>query len=436
MHRALAARLPSVPLSQCRLSCRAQQATVEPAAARHTPVLLQEVLSALQPVRLGVYVDGTLGAGGHASAILSHHPVRATGPELMGELRVLVGIDQDPNSHSLAQVRLLPMQRPGLTMHFMQGNYRPQPPLAPGLGCSQVGDLLRSLPLPSSAAPIGPDSPGGSSSGSSNSGSSGQAMPAGALWGRVDGMLLDLGVSSMQLDMAERGFSFMRDGPLDMRMDPAAALTAEEVGWASLSQMLHSSTGSLLLLTAYLQVVNSWSEAELGRILRTYGEEKLWRQVAHRIVQARQEGPLRSTQQLAQAVGQTRVGGPRGSKGIHPATRTFQAIRIAVNDELGNLERAIPEAISCLASGGRLAVISFHSLEDRVVKKAFARAAGKTSSEDEHLAYGRHKLSYPDALEAGATAQLLTRSPLVPGAAEAQSNPRSRSAKLRVLQRL
>ncbi|KAJ9529825.1 hypothetical protein QJQ45_022231, partial [Haematococcus lacustris] len=359
-----------------------------------------------------VYVDGTLGAGGHASAILSHHPVRATGPELLGvELRVLVGIDQDPNSHSLAQVRLLPMQRPGLTMHFMQGNYRPLPPLAPGLGCSQVGDLLRSLPLPSSAAPIGPDSSGGSSSGSSNSGSSGQAMPAGALWGRVDGMLLDLGVSSMQLDMAERGFSFMRDGPLDMRMDPASALTAEEV-------------------------VNSWSEAELGRILRTYGEEKLWRQVAHRIVQARQEGPLRSTQQLAQAVGQTRVGGPRGSKGIHPATRTFQAIRIAVNDELGNLERAIPEAISCLASGGRLAVISFHSLEDRVVKQAFARAAGKTSSEDEHLAYGRHKLSYRDALEAGATAQLLTRSPLVPGAAEAQSNPRSRSAKLRVLQRL
>ncbi|GFH24757.1 SET domain-containing protein, partial [Haematococcus lacustris] len=291
------------------------------------------------------------------------------------ELRVLVGIDQDPNSHSLAQVRLLPMQRPGLTMHFMQGNY------------SQVGDLLRSLPLPSSAAPTGPDSPGGNSSG--GSGSSGQAMPAGALWGRVDGMLLDLGVSSMQLDMAERGFSFMRDGPLDMRMDPASALTAEEV-------------------------VNSWSEAELGRILRTYGEEKLWRQVAHRIVQARQEGPLRSTQQLAQAVGQTRVGGPRGSKGIHPATRAFQAIRIAVNDELGNLERAIPEAISCLASGGRLAVISFHSLEDRVVKKAFARAAGKTSSEDEHLAYRRHTLSYPDALEAGATAQLLTRSPLIP----------------------
>ncbi|KAG2497757.1 hypothetical protein HYH03_004029 [Edaphochlamys debaryana] len=328
----------------------------------HVPVMLHEVLAAFQPVHVGTYLDCTLGAGGHASEMVAAHP----------ELRTVLGIDLDPTAHGLAEPRLRAAGegREGFSVRLLRGNY------------GSVKPLLASVSSP-------PPSP--------------------------DAILMDLGCSSMQFDTAERGFSFLREGPLDMRMDPTAALSAEEV-------------------------LNTWSEAELGRILRDYGEEKLWKVVARRLVTARELEPIRTTTQLAKAVGQTQLGGKGGrkggGKGIHPATRTFQALRIAVNDELRKLEQALPHAIEALAPGGRLAVISFHSLEDRLVKYAFLRAAGRPTPEDEHLTYGEGKYSFLDQLDASKVAELVTRKPVLPSDDETDSNPRARSAKLRVLQKL
>mmetsp|Transcript_4359 Transcript_4359/g.11835 ORF Transcript_4359/g.11835 Transcript_4359/m.11835 type:complete len:412 (+) Transcript_4359:165-1400(+) len=345
----------------------------------HVPVLFREVLELLQPAmpgrQLQVYVDGTLGSGGHASMIMQAHK----------DLKALVGVDLDPTAHAIAQPKLRALAHPEMTLHFVQANY------------SEAARHLRHLPAPPSLG-----------------------LPSGmSLHGHVDGMLMDLGVSSMQIDTAERGFSFLREGPLDMRMDPGARLSAEEA-------------------------VNTWSEAELGRIIRDYGEEKMWRQVASRIVRAREHEVIRTTQQLTQAIGFTHVqtkggGGAKKKKDkksqIHPATRTFQALRIAVNDEINKLEQAIPAAIDALAPYGRLAVISFHSLEDRAVKHAFSRAVGKPTPEEQHLTYGPGKYEFLDQLEARATCKLVTRKPAVAGEEELQSNPRSRSAKLRVIER-
>ncbi|EFJ42715.1 hypothetical protein VOLCADRAFT_97159 [Volvox carteri f. nagariensis] len=301
--------------------------------------MLNEVLDAFQPVTLNVYLDCTLGAGGHAAKIASAHP----------EMQMLLGIDLDPTAHVVAEPRIRAEaagRSARLDVRLLRGNYR---------------DLKRLLATVSTPSP------------------------------RPNGILMDLGISSMQIDTADRGFSFMRDGPLDMRMDPTAALSAEEV-------------------------LNTWSEAELGRIIRDFGEEKLWKVVARRIVQAREVAPIRTTQQLVKAVGQTQLVGksPRkaSAKGIHPATRTFQALRIAVNDELQKLEKTLPDAIDALAPGGRLAVISFHSLEDRIVKHAFMRAAGRPTPEEENLVYGQDN------------------------ALETEANARARSAKLRILQKL
>ncbi|GIL68299.1 hypothetical protein Vafri_21584 [Volvox africanus] len=332
----------------------------------HVPVMLREVIDAFKPVTMHVYLDCTLGAGGHAAAMVSAHP----------EMRALLGIDLDPTAHMVAEPRIRAAvaaaaagRTTELDMHFMRGNYR---------------DLKRLLATVSTAL-------------------------------RPNGILMDLGVSSMQIDTAERGFSFMRDGPLDMRMDPNAALSAEEV-------------------------LNSWSEAELGRIIRDYGEEKMWRVVARRIVQAREVEPIRTTQQLVKAVGHTQIlgrGASKGSsKGIHPATRTFQALRIAVNDELHKLDKAVPDAIDALAPGGRLAVISFHSLEDRIVKHAFMRATGRPTPEEEHLVNGPNKFAYLDLLEQRKIADLVARKPVVADASETEANVRARSAKLRVLQKM
>ncbi|WIA35005.1 hypothetical protein OEZ86_003501 [Tetradesmus obliquus] len=318
-----------------------------------------------------VYVDCTLGAGGHMEGMMQQHP----------ELQTAVGIDVDPVAHSIAAERLAPLLgRPGApTLHQLRGNY------------SDVLSLL-----------------------------SGCAAAGGPLVGRVDAMLMDLGVSSMQLDSAGRGFSFMADGPIDMRMDPGAALSAEEL-------------------------VNAAPEAELCRILRDYGEEKAWRAVARRIVTAREAGPITTTQQLVQVVGQTQLRGSSSSggkrrggssgRGIHPATRTFQALRIAVNDEIVRLEQALPAAISCLSPGGRLAVISFHSLEDRAVKHAFLAAAGRPTPEQEALVSGPDGWRVLDSLAAAAQGRLITRKPLPAGPEEVAANPRSRSAKLRVFER-
>ncbi|KAF6246279.1 MraW methylase family-domain-containing protein [Scenedesmus sp. NREL 46B-D3] len=400
----------------------------------HVSVLLQEVLHNLNHMPIKVYVDCTLGAGGHMEGMMQQHPVSlqqqqqqvaressslaadqqhalvrayaglpASLQGLLGnsrqaagrqEMQVGVGIDVDPVAHSIAAARLAPLcSRPGgPTLHQLRGNY------------SDVLSLLSSC-----------------------------AADGGPLVGRVDAMLMDLGVSSMQLDSAGRGFSFVADGPIDMRMDPGAGLSAEEL-------------------------VNAAPESELCRILRDYGEEKSWRAVARRIVAAREAGPIKTTQQLVQVVGQTQLRGSSGGKrrgggpgrGIHPATRTFQALRIAVNDEIVRLEQALPAAISCLSPGGRLAVISFHSLEDRAVKHAFmsaagrptpeqvrlqGRAAGRPTPEQEALVSGPDGWRVLDSLAAAAQGSLVTRKPLLAGPAEVAANARSRSAKLRVFEK-
>ena len=354
------------------------------------------------------YVDATLGAGGHASAMLSAHPVRggarrlapqlahaqtltaadaATASRPAQELRTFVGIDQDPTAHALAQPRCTAAAPPGAALQFVRRNFR------------EFGAALADAALPPAS---------------------------------VDGALFDLGMSSMQarsdrfatrivstpsdaplfeqIDTAERGFSFLRDGPIDMRMDPSAALSAEDV-------------------------VNTWSEAELGRILRDYGEERRWKAAAKRLVLARSLAPLRTTAQLVAAMAP--VLGVPGGKGIHPATRMFQALRIAVNGELAAVEEALPVAIDALAPGGRLAVISFHSLEDRIVKHLFRDAAGKTPPPDEGPVRGWQA----PPLRAGPPpppprVALLTSKPVVADESESRANPRARSAKLRVVEKL
>jgi 16S rRNA (cytosine1402-N4)-methyltransferase len=215
-------------------------------------------------------------------------------------------------------------------------------------------------------------------------------------WAHVDGILLDLGASSLQFDNPERGFSFQKEGPLDMRFDTSSSLKADEM-------------------------VNTWLEPDLADILFRYGEEPKSRQIARAIVKAR---PLHSTVQLAEVVAKA-IGGRRGS--IHPATRSFQALRIAVNDELGTLEAALPQAVSALEPGGRLAVISFHSLEDRTVKLFF-----RQESRDCICPPGQivctcgHKASITE----------ITRKPIRPAETEVESNPRARSARLRVAEKL
>ena len=251
----------------------------------HRPVLYQEIIHVLRPRQGGYYVDATLGAGGHAQGIL-----RASQPD--GRL---LGLDVDPQALAIARRTAGAIRR----------------------SCNPGAGLLHHVGRTTAA--LG--------------------------WQEVEGVLLDLGVSSMQLDSTERGFSFTYDAPLDMRFDP----DNPESG-------------------AYL--VNNLPEAELADLISRYGEEHRARRVAHAIVQAR---PIATTHQLAQTVASVTSG---GRPGLHPATRTFQALRIAVNRELESLEKVLPLAISVLSPGGRLAVISFHSLEDRIVKQ-FLRQESK-----------------------------------------------------------
>jgi len=306
----------------------------------HLAVLLNEIDESFRPCSIRVFFDGTLGAGGHAERILSTH----------AEIQLYVGVDQDPDALTIAKSRL---QHWGSKMAFVHGNF------------SDLDVILDKL---------GVD--------------------------KVDGALVDLGVSSMQLDRPERGFSFSQLGPLDMRMDPTNDLTASEV-------------------------VNTWSEAELGRIFREYGEEKRWRSAAHALVEARKAKPLESTQDLVNVLRPVLHQPKR--PGINPLTLIFQALRICVNRELDVLESFMPRAIDRLSEKGRLAVISFHSLEDRIVKNAMRFAA---SDKWETTGLGgifRDK----DPI-----VSLLTRKPLCPSADEARDNPRSRSAKLRVIEKI
>jgi 16S rRNA (cytosine1402-N4)-methyltransferase len=302
----------------------------------HVPVLYNVVLSALRPAPGCRLVDGTLGAGGHAWGLLE-----ASAPD--GEL---LGLDRDPAALRIAAERLKPF---GQRVLLRQASF------------AEVSAAIEAVG-----------------------------------WSQVDGVLLDLGMSSMQLDDPQRGFSFQQDGPLDMRFDPSASETAADL-------------------------VNNLQAGELADLLARFGEEPRARRVAQAIVAAR---PITTTRKLADVV--ARASGYKGGR-THPATRTFQALRIAVNDELEAVVQGLGQAMGCLRPGGRLAVISFHSLEDRAVKQ-FMRRESTTC-----LCPPRQP-----ACTCGHSASLkeITRSPIRPEDDEVRHNPRARSARLRVAERL
>lgn len=304
----------------------------------HLAVMVGEVVELLSVGRGGVYIDGTVGSGGHAAAILD-----AAGPGCR-----LLGIDRDAEALGRARERLAGRRD---ACELVRGDFADMAGLASGCGITAV-----------------------------------------------DGILLDLGVSSDQLESAERGFSFEQDGPLDMRMDRSQPTRAADL-------------------------VNALSEAELKLILREFGEEPRAGGVARRIVSAREASRIETTAELSRLAVRA-WGGRRGRR--HPATRTFQALRIAVNRELDSLAAGLAAGLRLLKPGGRMAVISFHSLEDRIVKHAFARHAGRWESLP---AGGREWRGEEPAV------RRVTRKPVRPSEEEAVRNPRARSAKLRVAER-
>lgn len=306
----------------------------------HVSVLLQECLDGLNIRPDGIYVDGTLGGAGHSSRIAER---LTTGR--------LIGIDRDPVALAAAGERLKPWKDRVTLVH---SNF------------CEIKQVLSDLQIPG-----------------------------------VDGILLDLGVSSPQLDDGQRGFSYMADAPLDMRMNGEDALTAREV-------------------------VNTWPQEELKRILYTYGEERYAHQIAAAICRRREEAPIETTLELVDIIRSAMPAAALREK-QHPAKRSFQAIRIAVNDELGSVEKVMADAIPLLNPGGRLAVITFHSLEDRIVKNAMAEAAkGCTCPPNFPVCVCGKK---PQV-------KLISRKPIVSGEAELAENPRARSAKLRVCEKL
>jgi 16S rRNA (cytosine1402-N4)-methyltransferase len=302
----------------------------------HQPVLYQEIIHALRPKSGERYLDGTVGAGGHAAGLLA-----ASGP---GGL--LLGLDVDPQALRLAHQKLAPF---GERAWLKKAPY---------------------TTLPTQLAELG--------------------------WDSVEGILLDLGASSMQFDNPERGFSFLADGPLDMRFDPSNPLTAAEV-------------------------INMWPEQELADIIFQFGEERAARRIARAIVSAR---PVEGTRQLAAIIERVR---PRRGDPHHPATQTFQALRIIVNNELESVEKVLPLAVQALGPGGRLAVIAFHSLEDRLVKEYFRRESKDCiCPPNQPICTCGHK----------AIIKEITRRPITPTEEEINQNSRARSAKLRVAEKL
>jgi 16S rRNA (cytosine1402-N4)-methyltransferase len=307
----------------------------EPPSIEHIPVLYQPILEWLRPGEGKFILDGTVGGGGHAEGILEH------GAEVLG-------LDRDPEAIQLARRRLAAF---GERVILRQASYR------------QARAIL---------------------------------MEIGRL--PVDGILLDLGLSSLQLADPERGFAFRQDGPLDMRFDRSQGETAADL-------------------------VNTLPAEELERILSLYGEERDARRISRAIVSNR---PLTTTRELAEAVTATAARRGRARGNLHPATRTFQALRIAVNHELDELREALPDLMGCLAPGGRMAVISFHSLEDRIVKQTFRKASGKPGWESSATrSFTDPPVSFRD----------LTVKPIRPETEEIAQNPRARSAKLRVIEK-
>lgn len=307
----------------------------------HTPVMLEKVLQSLRCRPGGIYVDGTLGGGGHALAILEN-----TAPD-----GLLIGIDRDEDALLESEKRLQPF---GQRKILIKGNF------------ADIGEILTNLNIR-----------------------------------KVDGILLDLGVSSHQLDTADRGFSFSLDAPLDMRMDQSSRYRAYDL-------------------------VNLSPEKELRQVIRDYGEEPMAGRIARAILAKRASAPIRTTLELADVVCRAvRRQGVR--KKVHPATRTFQAIRMAVNQELSNLSTAIDTGIDQLGQGGRFSIISFHSLEDRIVKETFRSREGRCQC--------------PPGLpvcqcQREAKLRVLTRKPLRPEADESERNPRARSARLRTAEKI
>lgn len=340
---ALPARQAEQRLSELRreeTACAAESAAEEAGEAQaadfhHVTVLREEAVNALRPAAGKRFADVTLGGGGHTELLLE------AGAEVWG-------IDQDPAARAAARRRLA---RFGERLHIIAGNFR------------NAATLL---------------------------------AEAGA--GELDGLLADIGISSPQVDCAERGFSFLQEGPLDMRMNPAAPRSAADI-------------------------VNNAPEGELADILWQYGEEKAGRAIARRIAAAREKAPITTTTQLADIIASVL---PRKGRN-HPATRSFQALRIAVNDELGALEALLESGLGLLKSGGRFAVITFHSLEDRAVKRCFEQLTKPEIDRPEWPA-PRPNPAY--------AARAVFRKPLTAGEAELAANPRSRSAKLRVIEKL
>lgn len=308
---------------------------------KHKSVLFDECMEGLNIKPDGIYVDGTLGGGGHSSGIC----------ELLGPEGTLIGIDRDKDALNAASKRL---EKYNCNKIFVQSNY------------SDIVQVLEDLDID-----------------------------------EIDGALLDLGVSSFQLDNPERGFSYMNDAPLDMRMSQDDTFTAADV-------------------------VNEYDKKELTNIISKYGEERWASRIADFIVKAREDKPLQSTFELVDVI-KAAIPASARRTGPHPAKRTFQAIRIEVNDELGQLERAVEEFCDVLAPNGRLCIITFHSLEDRIVKDIFNKRANPCTCPKE----------FPVCV-CGKKADIkkITGKPVVSSEVELEDNPRARSAKLRIAQKL
>lgn len=305
---------------------------------KHIPVLLKECIKGLNIKEDGIYVDGTLGGAGHTSKIL----------EDLSPLGTLIGIDRDLEALSNAKEKLKRYNN----VKYVHGNH------------DNIKEILKDLNID-----------------------------------KVDGVLLDLGVSSYQLDEASRGFSYMKDAPLDMRMDKTSNLTAEKI-------------------------VNTYSEEELARIIFEYSEEKFSKKIARKICEYRENKKIETTKELTQIV-ESAIPGFAKKEG-HPAKRTFQAIRIEVNDEIKPLYNTIRNCIDVLKPGGRLCVITFHSLEDRAVKEAFADAQGKCTCPGDlpYCVCGVKSLG-----------KIINKKPILPKEEEMTENSRSKSAKLRIFEK-